>query len=393
MKFKKLRESLNSSKLNEEVSKIDPNRAIATMNDGTPFNIWTEYESNYDQTDCMKIAYIGKNWMDENDRIIKDNLLGYLEYAYDPYEDPRTAYVKMIEVKNNMKRKGIGTALIQALQKDFGDNINYGYSTPDGTKLLKSMGIMESFKNDSTVFYVGKTEVLKNPSDSEYRQLYNEQRKLHPNTTEPLIRQTYGEFGNYYIWPAYDSAHYNVELYIYKNFGERTNQGKDYELFNHYYLDESLNDNKLGLSKYKIKEILINNPDSYRILYDDRLKQYMIGNAYDIVHRDLITDALKNGYYENQRDFIETFGAIDNYIEIGLDGYYDKELVDEDIVPFLYPLVFIPKGKEEDIDVEVVDDYIELFEYDFGYILSRENDFRETDLYGILGEPKSTRYL
>lgn len=158
-------------------------------------------------------------------------------------------------------------------------------------------------------------------------------------------------------------------------------------------LTEALSGNKLNLSEYKIKDILINNPDLYRILYDARLDKYMIGNSYDIVHRDLIIDALKSGYYEGQRDFIETFGAIDNYIEIGLGGYYDKELVDEDIDPFLYPLVFIPKGKEEDIDVEVADDYIELFEYDFGYILSRENDFRETSLYKILGEPVSTKYL
>lgn len=158
-------------------------------------------------------------------------------------------------------------------------------------------------------------------------------------------------------------------------------------------LEESLNSNKLNLSEYRIKDILINNPDSYRILYDARIDKYMIGNAYDIVHRDLIIDALKNGYYESQRDFIETFGAIDNYIEVGLDGYYDKELVDEDIDPFLYPLVFIPKGKEEDIDVEIADGYVELVEYDFGYILSRENDFRETGLYKILGEPVSTKYL
>lgn len=158
-------------------------------------------------------------------------------------------------------------------------------------------------------------------------------------------------------------------------------------------LKESLNSNKLNLSEYNIKEILRNNPDSYRILYDDGLGKYMIGNAYDIVHRDLIIDAFEYGYYEHLIDFIETFGAIDNYIEVGLYGYYDKELVDEDIDPFLYPLVFIPKGKEEDIDVEVADGYRELFEYDFGYILSRENDFRETSLYKILGKPVSTKHL
>lgn len=158
-------------------------------------------------------------------------------------------------------------------------------------------------------------------------------------------------------------------------------------------LEESLSSSKLNLSEYNIKDILINNPDLYRILYDARIDKYMIGNSYDIIHRDLIIDAYKKGYYESQKDFIETFGAIDNYIEIGLDGYYNKELVNETIEPFMYPLVFIPKGKEEEIDIEAADGYIELFEYDFGYILSRENDFRGTSLYDILVELVSTKYL
>lgn len=218
----------------------------------------------------MKIAYTGDNWIDKDDKIIRDNLLGYIEYVYDPYEKPRVAYVQMIEVKNAMKRNGIGSALIQALQKDFGkENIRYDYSTPDGTALLKSMGIMESFKNDSTVFYVGKTEVLKNPSDSEYRQLYKEQRKLHPNTNEPLIRQTFGEFGNYYIWPAYSSTHYSVELYIYKRFGERTNQNKDYDMFNHYYLDEDLGH---PFPNSKVKQIVYHTSNKDFDKFDSRKK-------------------------------------------------------------------------------------------------------------------------
>ena len=232
----KIDDAIKNGDLKESVDKINSNKATATLKDGTRFNIWTDYESNYGQTDCFKVAYIGSDWMDENDNVIRDNLLGYVEYCYDPDESPRVAYVKMIEVKDTMRRKGVGTALIQALQQDFGeDNISYGYSTPDGTSLLKSMGIMEALGN-SKVFYVGKTEVLKNPTDNEYRRLYNEQKKLHPNQS-PLLRQTYGEFGNYYVWPAFDSTHYNVELYIYKNFGERTNQNKNYDLFNHYYLD------------------------------------------------------------------------------------------------------------------------------------------------------------
>lgn len=114
---------------------------------------------------------------------------------------------------------------------------------------------MQFLKESSKVFYVGKTEVIQNPTDDEYRQIYREQRKLHPNTTDPLIRQTYGEFGNYYIWPAYDNTHYGIELYIYKTFGERTNQNKDYDMFNHYYLDEAYLDADNKFYDYRTQDI------------------------------------------------------------------------------------------------------------------------------------------
>ena len=94
-------------------------------------------------------------------------------------------------------------------EQGFDGIIEVGYYTndyvvfePDQIKYINNKTPTNSNKLNeevTNVFYVGKTEVLKNPTDSEYRQLYNEQRKLHPNTNEPLIRQTFGEFGNYYI--------------------------------------------------------------------------------------------------------------------------------------------------------------------------------------------------
>lgn len=48
--------------------------------------------------------------------------------------------VKMIEVLPEYRRKGIGTKLLQELQKKYPDaEINFGMSTPDGTKLLESI--------------------------------------------------------------------------------------------------------------------------------------------------------------------------------------------------------------------------------------------------------------
>ena len=111
---------------------------------GRDFKIWTECTGGYEgQEDYMKIAYLGDNWMDENDRVIRDNLLGIVEYAVD---DDNKCYVQMIQVKDTEQRKGIATALIKSLQNEYKD-IDYGYTTNDGTKLLKSLGIRESVQN------------------------------------------------------------------------------------------------------------------------------------------------------------------------------------------------------------------------------------------------------
>ena len=123
----------NKKRTNEAITYIDPNRSTATTKDGTEFNIWTEYTGGYkDQEDYMKIAYVGDNWIDENDKIIKKNLLGYLEYSVYDGE----AYIQMIEVRQSEKRKGIATALIQSLQHDYKD-INWGYTTEEGTRLKR----------------------------------------------------------------------------------------------------------------------------------------------------------------------------------------------------------------------------------------------------------------
>ncbi len=114
---------------------------------GRDFNIWTEstgdYEGNY-----MKIAYVGDNWIDDNDKIIRDNILGYLEYSVLD-DNENKAYVQMIEVKKSEQRKGVATALINSLQKDYKE-IDYGYTTEDGTQLLHNLGIRESVDSELT---------------------------------------------------------------------------------------------------------------------------------------------------------------------------------------------------------------------------------------------------
>ena len=62
--------------------------------------------------------------------------VGTIEYSeYDGKPN-----VKMIEVEPEYRRKGIATKLLQELQKKYPDaEINYGMTTPDGSKLLESI--------------------------------------------------------------------------------------------------------------------------------------------------------------------------------------------------------------------------------------------------------------
>lgn len=125
----------NKDNINEDLQYIDDNRSKATTKDGREFTIWTEVEDSHDgQLDKLKIAYVGDDWMDENDKVIVDNLLGYVDYSV--YNN--SAYINFIKVKDSERRKGVGTALIKSLEHDH-DNVNWGYTTDEGELLRKSI--------------------------------------------------------------------------------------------------------------------------------------------------------------------------------------------------------------------------------------------------------------
>lgn len=139
-----------SNKVNESL--LESHNEVVKDKTGREFNIWTESTGGYgDQHDWMKIAYLGDNWLDDNDRVIKENLLGFLEYATD---DGDNCYVQMIQVKDTEQRKGIASELIKSLQKEY-ENINYGFTTNDGTQLLKSLGIRENLVESNYGYHAG----------------------------------------------------------------------------------------------------------------------------------------------------------------------------------------------------------------------------------------------
>lgn len=138
------------------------------------FKIWTENTGGYgDQSDFIKIAYVGDNWLDDNDRPIRDNLLGIVEYSTDENDK---CYVQMIQVKDSEKRKGIATQLVNSLKKDYGDNIEWGYTTDEGTQLLKSLGIREDLKEEYTPNILRLIDKLKdyNIEATISKELYND---------------------------------------------------------------------------------------------------------------------------------------------------------------------------------------------------------------------------
>ena len=82
--------------------------------------------------------------------------------------------------------------------------------------------------DDDRIFYTRGTEVVKNATDDEYRQMREDILKERPwmrdMPGEPLLRHTYDEEGNVYYWDAAKGIHAFMEPEINKHFHTRTSQ-------------------------------------------------------------------------------------------------------------------------------------------------------------------------
>lgn len=70
-------------------------------------------------------------------------------------------------------------------------------------------------------------EIIKNPTDSDYRKLGQESKK---EFGESLVRTTYDENDNRYIWKAYSSVHAPIENFLMRTTGLKVHQGKLFDL-------------------------------------------------------------------------------------------------------------------------------------------------------------------
>ena len=86
-------------------------------------------------------------------------------------------------------------------------------------------GGLESLKHDVFRWKIGskQIEVIKNPTDSEIRQISNEFHEKYPRSKESGIRSTYDQYDNKYVWGA-DDLHSDVEPMINMLFHVYTHQ-------------------------------------------------------------------------------------------------------------------------------------------------------------------------
>ena len=152
-----------------------------------------------------------------------------------------------------------------------------------------------------------------------------------------------------------------------------------------------------------IVNLLVNKPKAYRFLYDAQADLYMICDAYDYIHLEMVSKAFDEGWYESQKNFIDEWvcgwfrGCAVNYFDSALSGFEideddsENELVDlikcehDDsfVYSWIYCFGFVPAdGSDEDMNDQLTDDgYDNYYKFSFGTVYTR--DFALSDCKDI----------
>ena len=147
-----------------------------------------------------------------------------------------------------------------------------------------------------------------------------------------------------------------------------------------------------------IVNLLVNKPKAYRFLYDAQADLYIICDAWDYIHSDMVHAAFDKGLYLDQKQFIEDFvcdwfrGCWLPYFDAGcnfgvdLDDGVDLSNVRADhddscIYRWIYCFCFVPLGadSEESDEAMVNDGYDEKCEFSFGTVYTRDFELSECD--------------
>ena len=143
-----------------------------------------------------------------------------------------------------------------------------------------------------------------------------------------------------------------------------------------------------------IVNLLKNKPKEYRFLYDAQADLYMICDAWDHIHSEMMDKAFRSGWYENQKDFIEIFSSysprdaisyFDTAVNFGFefdeDDEIDMSLIKVDyedgfVYSWVYCFGFLPTGSNDAKDL-TNDGYDHEYEFPFGTIYTRDFELSE----------------
>lgn len=104
------------------------------------------------------------------------------------------------------------------------------------------------------------------------------------------------------------------------------------ESLDNILVEEWLDDNKQMLitdNDYQVKSIIQANRKMIRIVYDDTIKMYMVCDAYNYIHEDMLQKALEQGWYgdkfKNFKELKKSGGR--SHIVATYQSEFDNELI------------------------------------------------------------------
>lgn len=125
-------------------------------------------------------------------------------------------------------------------------------------------------------------------------------------------------------------------------------------------------------SGYDIINRMKNKKAPYRMIWDNNIRYYFIGDAFDYIHQDILEHAYYNGFYPDMLSANEC------------DDYMNKNMETNNMILF----AFDPDGGGLLDQEKSSDGYTRKYVYDFGTIYAHEfTPFEKCPLYDLLGEP------
>lgn len=150
-------------------------------------------------------------------------------------------------------------------------------------------------------------------------------------------------------------------------------------------VNKDLSDTKLITTPFEMNNYLKNNNET-RFVYDTEKKWYLVGDAENSIHINLLNDALADGYYEP----FEYNGKIINADSADLDAKAGKLLYQTNPNRFL-----LFRTSSDQLNGE--DYYYDRYKYCYVYnnycIFSRDINFEKTSLYKVLGKPNELEFI